>query len=249
MILLRSLLFYAGAIAGLLVFTVIAPLVYPLPYPQRYWIVTRWTHLTLWWLEVTCNLRCRVSGLENIPKEPAIILCKHQSAWETMALQKFFPAQVWVLKRSILWLPLFGWCMATLEPIAIDRGSAPAALKQLVREGKKRLETRHWITLFPEGTRVAPGEKRKYALGGGLLAAQAGCPVVPVAHNAGLFWPRNSILKRPGVIDVEIGPIIDSKGKTAAEIMGLAEEWIEATSDRLLSEAGVVAETVSRQGA
>ena len=239
MILLRSLLFYVGAIATLFVFTVIAPLVYPLPYPQRYWILTRWTHLTLWWLEVTCNLRCRVSGLENIPKNPGIILCKHQSAWETMALQRFFPPQVWVLKRSLLRLPLFGWCMATLEPVAIDRASAPAALKQLVKEGKKRLETGHWITLFPEGTRVAPGEKRKYAIGGGLLAAQAGCPVVPVAHNAGLFWPRNSILKRPGVIDVVIGPVIDPKDKTAAEIMGIAEDWIEATSDRLLLEVGV----------
>ena len=249
MILLRSLLFYAGAIASLLVFTVIAPLVYPLPYPQRYWIVTRWTHLTLWWLEVICNLRCRVSGLENIPKGPAVILCKHQSALETMALQRFFPPQVWVLKRSILRLPLFGWCMATLEPIAIDRSSAPAALKQVVKEGKKRLKRGQWITLFPEGTRVAPGEKGKYAVGGGVLAAQAGCPVVPVAHNAGLFWPRNSILKRPGVIDVVIGPVINPRDKTAAEIMYIAEDWIETTSDRLLYEAGVTPEAISEKEA
>lgn len=237
MILLRSFTFYAGMLPALLVFGIIAVIVIPLPYFWRYRIVTRWTHFTLWWLEKTCRLRFRVTGIENIPRGPAIILCKHQSAWETMALQKIFPPQVWVLKRELLWIPLFGWGIATLDPIFIDRQAIRRALRQIVREGAERLAAGRWVTIFPEGTRVAPGEKHPYGASGGLLAAHTGCPVVPVAHNAGLFWPRKSLKKLPGTIDVVIGPAIDPKGKSAKEIMSRAEDWIEAHVERLLARA------------
>lgn len=237
MVWLRSLLFYTGVSGTLLVFSIIAVLVMPLPYRWRYRIVTQWTMFTLWWLEKTCGLRFRVTGRENIPPGTAIILCKHQSAWETMAMQKIFPPHVWVLKRELKKVPMFGWGIATLEPIFIDRQAVRQALKQVVVDGKARLDAGRWVLIFPEGTRVAPGSKQRYTVSGGLLAEKSGYPVVPVAHNAGLFWPRRSIKKLPGMIDVVIGPVIDSNGKSATEITRLAEEWIEAESDRLIAQA------------
>jgi 1-acyl-sn-glycerol-3-phosphate acyltransferase len=238
MILARSLVFYLGLVLSLIPFSVISLFVWPLPYFPRYRIVTLWTHFTLWWLEVTCNLRFRVQGAENIPPGPGIILCKHQSSWETMGLQRVFPPQVWVLKRELLWLPFFGWAINTLDPIFIDRKSIRNAFRQVVKQGTERLKTGRWIVIFPEGTRVAPGEKKRYGVGGGMLAEKTGYPVVPVAHNAGVFWPRRSILKHPGTIDVVVGPVIDPAGKSAAEITALAEEWIEAACDRLPGNRG-----------
>jgi 1-acyl-sn-glycerol-3-phosphate acyltransferase len=234
MITVRSIVFYLGMSAMLLVFSLVAVLVIPLPYRWRYYIVTRWTMFTLWWLERTCGLGFRVTGKENIPPGPAIIMCKHQSAWETMALQKIFPPHIWVLKKELRWIPMFGWGIATLEPIFIDRQALRTALRQILQEGAQRLSAGRWVLIFPEGTRVAPGEKRRYTVSGGLLAEKTGYPVVPVAHNAGLFWPRKSIKKYPGVIGVVIGPTLDSKGKSAAEIMSSVEQWIEAASDQLL---------------
>ena len=170
----------------------------------------------------------------------AIIMCKHQSAWETMGLQQIFPPQVWVLKRGLLWLPFFGWGLAALSPIAIDRGSVHRALRQMVRQGEQRLRAGIWVVVFPEGTRVAPGEHRRYQAGGGLLAVESGCPVVPVAHNAGRYWSRNSILKRPGTIQVIVGPVIEPHGKTATEVTRACEEWIEAESNKLFSDTPIL---------
>lgn len=235
--LLRALLFYGVIIIALLIYVFIGLIVSPLPYRRRYRIMTSWTHFALWWLEKTCSLSFRVSGLENIPPGPAIILSKHQSAWETMGLQLIFPPQIWVVKRELLRLPLFGWCLAMLDPVAIDRKAGRAALQQLVEQGSERLKTGRWVVIFPEGTRVPPGQKHRYGLGGGLLAEKTGFPIVPVAHNAGLFWPRHSIKKRPGTIDVVIGPTIHTQGKAAKEILSQVEAWIEATSDQLLTVA------------
>jgi 1-acyl-sn-glycerol-3-phosphate acyltransferase len=219
----------------LLVYTLLGLIISPLPYRRRYRIMTSWTRFALWWLKKTCGLGFRVSGLEHIPAGPAIIMCKHQSAWETMGLQLIFPPQIWVLKRELLRLPLFGWCLAMLDPIAIDRKSGRAALQQLLEQGSERLKTGRWVVIFPEGTRVPPGQKHRYGFGGGFLAEKTGCPIVPVAHNAGLFWPRHSIKKRPGMIDIVIGPAIDPKGRTVKEIISQVETWIETASDRLLT--------------
>jgi len=229
----RSIVFYLGLFASLIVFAPISLVVWPLPYDLRYRIVTLWAHLNVWWLATCCGLRWRVTGMENIPDGPAIIMCKHQSAWETFALQKFFPPHVWVLKRELLWLPLFGWGLATLKPIAIDRKAVRRALRQVVEQGRDRLQRGLWITIFPEGTRVAPGQRVSYEVGGAYLAAKTGVPVVPVAHNAGVFWPRARLEKKSGVIDVVIGPMIESNGKGAAEINQLVEDWIEAACERL----------------
>lgn len=224
----RSLLHVAGQALLTVPFAIAAIVGLALPYRLRYALVSRWTHCNLWWLEKTCQLRYSVVGVENIPQQPTIIFCKHESAWETLALHRYFTPQVWVIKRELLWIPFFGWGLATLRPIAIDRRSNRAALAQILTQGRARLNDGCWVVIFPEGTRVAPGERRRYRQGGALLAAKTGQPVLPVAHNAGDFWPRNGFIKRPGTIQLAIGPIIESSGRSAADINRLAETWIEA---------------------
>ena len=229
MIVLRSLLFYLGLGLSVLIAVPIAFALLPVPFPARFRLMSNWARFNLWWLRVACGITARFQGLEHAAGPPAVILCKHQSAWETLSIQLLFPPQVWILKRELLWIPVFGWGMATMRPIAIDRAAGVRSLKRIVRQGAARLREGLWVVIFPEGTRAAPGQRRKYHPGGGLLAEQSGCPVVPIAHNAGRLWPRNSFLKRPGVIDMVIGPPIQSGGKDANQITREAEEWIETT--------------------
>jgi 1-acyl-sn-glycerol-3-phosphate acyltransferase len=227
MMMLRSSLF---ALALLLVtppYAAIALLTFPLPPLTRNRIISGWSRLVVWLARVLCGIRWRVEGQQHLPRRPAVILAKHQSAWETMAFQIIFPPQVYLLKRELLWLPFFGWGLALTSPIAIDRSRGTAALRRLVRLGKERLERGFWVVVFPEGTRIPPGERRKYQPGGAMLAEHSGAPVVPVAHNAGLLWPRNAFLKRPGTITVRIGPTIESAGRDTKTINTLAEQWIE----------------------
>jgi 1-acyl-sn-glycerol-3-phosphate acyltransferase len=226
---LRATLFYLGMAAVTPVFALLGICLLPAPFRVRFSVVSRWAAFNLWWLGVTCNLRYEVTGREFIPEQAGVILCKHQSAWETLALQLVFPAQAWLLKRELLWIPIYGWGLATMRPIAIDRSAGTRALRQLVRQGRKRLAQNIWVVIFPEGTRVAPGKRGVYQPGGGMLAAETGRPVIPVAHNAGWFWPRRSFTKRPGLIRMVIGPPISSAGRSAKEITALAELWIEST--------------------
>ncbi len=233
MVILRSLLFALGQVASTILVATLGLLTLPFPYHIRYRCITLWTHFNLWWLEKSCGLRCEIEGLEHVPSQPTIVFSRHESAWETLALQKVFNPQVWVLKREILWLPFFGWAIAMLKPIAINRSNARRALIQLKEQGRQRLEAGCWVVIFPEGTRMAPGHRRRYGRGGAALAEETGYPVVPVAHNAGDYWPRKSFLKFPGTIRMVVGPRIESKGRSAAEINALAEQWIEAMVARL----------------
>lgn len=233
----RSTLFFAGQVLITIIFAPIVILSSLVPYRARYALVVRWTYFNIWWLRQTCRLTHEVEGTENIPAEPAIVLCKHQSAWETLTLQYYFSPQVWVLKRELLQVPFLGWGLAALRPIAIDRRAGRDAMSQVLEQGRQRLASGCWVVVFPEGTRVPVGKKRRYKLGGATLAEKTGKPVVPVAHNAGLYWPRNSFFKYPGTIRLVIGEPIDSRGKKAAEISKLAEAWIERTVDELLAEA------------
>lgn len=188
-------------------------------------------------LKLCCGLSYEVEGLENIPKgTAAIILSKHQSAWETIALRQFISPQTAVLKESLLQIPFGGWALATLKPIAINRSAQKQALKMLVEQGTARLQEGMFVLIFPEGTRVAPGEHKKFNTGGAILASKSGSPVIPLAHNAGEFWPRNSFLKYPGIIQVKIGPIISSENKSAKEINLAAEEWINHAMERIAGE-------------
>ena len=229
MLTLRATLFYLGLAAVTPVFTLLGLVLLAVPFRLRFAAVSRWAAFNLWWLRATCSLGFEVVGKENIPVQAAIILCKHQSAWETLALQLVFPAQAWVLKRELLWIPIYGWGLATMNPIAIDRSAGVRALRQMVRQGRRRLQDNIWVVIFPEGTRVAPGQRGVYQPGGGMLAAETGRPVIPVAHNAGWFWPRKSFCKHPGQVRMVIGPPIASDGRSAKEITALAEAWIEST--------------------
>ncbi len=228
MLFLRSLLFFLGQTITAPIFTFIAFLALPLNPITRNHLISGWARSMLWWLKVTCNITHQISGLENIPSTPSIILCKHQSAWETLALQAIFPTQVYVLKRELLWIPIFGWGLAMSSPIAIDRAAGREALIQLLEQGKDRIAKGLWVVIFPEGTRKAPGVHGKYQIGGAWLATHTHTQVVPVAHNAGEFWPKNGFTKKPGVIKMHIGKAIQTAGLKADALNKQAENWIEA---------------------
>jgi 1-acyl-sn-glycerol-3-phosphate acyltransferase len=225
-VVIRSSLFAAFQLLLTPVFAVIALLTFPLPPLMRYRIITVWTCWVMWASRVICGIRYRVIGAENIPQQPCIILAKHQSAWETMGFQLIFPPQVWVLKKELLRVPFFGWGLAMLSPIAIDRSSRRQALQQLVDQGRQRLAAGFYIVIFPEGTRIAPGKRGKYRAGGARLAVQTSTPVLPVAHNAGLRWGKNAFLKYPGMITVSIGPLIQPDDN-AESLTRRVEDWIE----------------------
>jgi 1-acyl-sn-glycerol-3-phosphate acyltransferase len=199
----------------------------------RYRFASGLAYSLMWLLRIICGIRMEVRGAEHIPKQPCIVLCKHQSAWETFALQTVFPPQVWVLKRELLWLPFFGWGLAMTSPIAIDRSKGKQAMKQLLEQGRDRLASGFCVVIFPEGTRMPYGVRGKYKMGGAMLGASTGTPVVPVAHNAGKFWGRNAFIKRPGTIVMSIGKPIDPSGLTAEEINRRVEDWIESEVARL----------------
>ena len=230
---LRSSLFALALILITPPYALLALATIPLPRMLRYRIISGWSRLVVILARRILGIGWRIEGSENLPDRPAVILAKHQSAWETMAFQVIFPPQVHVLKRELLWIPFFGWGLALMSPISIDRSRGMAALRQIARKGKERLEQGFWVVVFPEGTRVAPGGKRKYQLGGAWLAAHAGAPVVPVAHNAGRVWPRNSFLKYPGRVTVRIGHPIETGGRAPQEVTAQAEAWIESQQQAL----------------
>ncbi len=228
-----SCLFAIGLAILTVVFTPIALASIRINYRRRYLIISQWSRLVLRWLEITCGVRWDVSGLDHIPEQPTVLLVKHQSAWETLALQLLFIPQVWVIKRKLLRIPFFGWGLAALRPIAIDRGYARDAISQLLEQGSQRLADGCWVVVFPEGTRVPVGHYRRYKQGGVKLARAVGRPVLPIAHDAGKCWPPNSFLKYPGTIHVVIGELIATEGRSAHETNEEAEKWIEATVARL----------------
>ena len=235
MLFLRSLLFYIGQIISTILIAPVGVIAFPLDFKKRYYLITRWAVFNLWWLKICCNVTYEILGKENIPKKPCIVMCKHQSAFETLALQRIFIPQVWILKKELLQIPIYGWGLASMQPIAINRDSSIKSFKQIADQGCERLEKGYWVIIFPEGTRVAPNKKKKYLPGGGMLAEKSGARIVPVAQNAGRLWPRNSMIKKPGLITIKIGPVMESKNKTAKEITNNVENWIEKTVGELPS--------------
>ena len=226
---IRSALFFSGMALSAVIFSPLAILSWPLPILPRMRFIGLWARFITLWLRLTCNLQHQVEGLENLPTGPAVILSKHQSAWETIAFQTIFPPQTWALKLEALWIPFFGWGLAATHPIAINRSIRVKALGQLLGHGLKRLAEGRWVVIFPEGSRMVPGVRGRYFPGGAMLAVKAGVPVVPVAHNAGLFWGRRSFLKYPGTIRVCIGATIPTESRKARAVNQEAEEWIETT--------------------
>jgi len=233
MVLIRSLIFQLVQFIWVPIYATMVLFTFPLNAHTRYRIISGLAHSVMWLLRVICDIRIEIKGVENIPQQPCIVLCKHQSAWETFALQTVFPPQVWVLKRELLWLPFFGWGLALTSPIAINRSKGKQAMKQLLSQGKQRLDDGFCVVIFPEGTRMPYGVRGKYKIGGALLGESTGAPVVPVAHNAGKFWARNALLKRPGTITMSIGKPIDPAGLKADEINRKVEEWIESEMEQM----------------
>ena len=201
----------------------------PLPYNKRFWVTSRWNVFIIWCAKVICGIRYEVRGRENLPDAQAIVLSKHQSAWETIfLLPNLTRPLVYVFKKEIMYIPFFGWAMYLLRMIPIDRKDGKNAFKHVVEIGKRRLVDGQWIIMFPEGTRIPVGEKGKYKSGGTRLAVETNAVVVPIAHNSGECWPKKSFLKRPGVVTVSIGKPISPDGHTADSMMQEVENWIES---------------------
>jgi 1-acyl-sn-glycerol-3-phosphate acyltransferase len=235
-LIIRSFLFYAGYVVIVVVWSSLCLVAGPfLNLRQRALLIVRGPHMVVKWFHFICNVQLELEGQENIPLSNAIVLSKHQSTWETFFLASLFRPQAIVMKKSLLRIPFFGWALAMVKPIAIDRSKRHGALKMVLEQGKERLEQGYWLTLYPEGTRVDPGNKRNYSNGAGMLAAKSGFPIVPVALNAGLHWPAHRFIKYPGTITVRIGKPIITQGKSAREITREVEEWIEFNSDELMS--------------
>lgn len=233
----RSLLFWLGFIINVVVFGLLIILFFFMPSSFRLRIARLWSVTNNFLLKFFCGIDFKVEGRENLNVKTAIILCKHQSTWETLALHSFTPYVRWVFKRELMMIPIFGWALALTDPIAINRGAGRVAIRQLIEEGTKKLNDGKWMVLFPEGTRTSPGKANKYKIGGALLAEKSGYPVIPIAHNAGEFWPKHSFIKWPGTISVVIGPAIETKGRSADEINTDVFNWIENTMKDISDES------------
>ena len=217
-----------------------------LPFRERYRLVIQtWCRCATWLAKVVAGIHYEVRGLENIPQQPCVILAKHQSTWETFFLSCYFQPLSQVLKRELLYIPFFGWAMAMLKPIAIDRSNPKAALKQLAKQGDERIKQGAWVLIFPEGTRIPPGQIGKFSRGGAALAVNTGLPVLPIAHNAGEFWPKQGWAKYPGTIQVVIGPVMHAEGegpRAIAELNERAYAWVAQTQQQI---SGVAPQAVS----
>jgi 1-acyl-sn-glycerol-3-phosphate acyltransferase len=225
---LRSLLFTTYMMLSAALFGLFMALCFWLPHRAQFALARAWARQLLAVLKFSCGLGYAVAGRENIPGGNHIVMSKHTSAWETVAQFLLFPAQVWVLKRELLWIPFVGWGLKLLRPIAIDRGAGHRAVNQVIEQGRERLADGLWIVIFPEGTRVTGDQPRKYGLSGALLAIDTGKLVVPVSHNAGAFWARRGFLKKPGTIQVVIGKPIDPAGLSARELTDATRDAIDA---------------------
>ncbi|AHL73570.1 glycerol acyltransferase [Stutzerimonas stutzeri] len=238
----RVALFYLmlafTAFVWCLVSLVFAPF---MSFRKRYrFVVQTWCRGAVWLAKAIVGLRYEIRGQENIPDKPCVILSKHQSTWETFFLSAYFEPLSQVLKRELLYVPFFGWAIMLLKPIAIDRNNPKAALRQVAKQGQERLDQGAWVLIFPEGTRVPVGQTGKFSRSGAALAVNAKLPVLPIAHNAGTFWPKSGWSKRPGTIQVVIGPAMyaESEGPRAtAELNQRAEDWVNIQV-RQLEEGG-----------
>ncbi|MCG8434160.1 MAG: 1-acyl-sn-glycerol-3-phosphate acyltransferase [Gammaproteobacteria bacterium] len=229
MLLLRSVIFTSLMIITVVFYAAALVICGPfISYRGRFIIAEGWCTLVYRMLKFFCKLDYRLEGREYIPENNCIVYMKHQSTWETLLTVILFPYQSWVLKRELQWIPFFGWALAMMHPIAIDRRAGHSAVQQVIDQGSKHLEEGFWIMIFPEGTRMPPGTTRRYGLSGAVLASKTGTPILPIALNAGDFWPRHSWIKKPGTITVRIGKPIETAGRDPVDINKEAQEWIEA---------------------
>lgn len=231
---LRTLLLLALLTVTVAPYALLVIAAWALPERKRFVLAAGWTRFAIWAARVICGVRWRVDGWENLPQGPAILLPKHQSAWETFWLPSYMPNRLsFVYKRELHHLPFFGWGLASLNMINIDRSKGIDAFEQVLKQGIAHLRDGWWIVIFPEGTRTPPGSLKRYKTGGVRLAVASGTPVVPIAHNSGEFWPRGALTITPGEVTVSIGPPIAPGDRSVEEMADLVESWIETEMRRL----------------
>jgi 1-acyl-sn-glycerol-3-phosphate acyltransferase len=224
---IRSVVFTVFMFVTVMLFCPLVILVRPFGARASYSVCLFWIRFNLWMCKLLCGLDFLVEGSENIPDVNGVILFKHSSAYETLVSWLLFPQQSWVLKRELMWAPFLGWALATIHPISINRNAGNSAVQQIISQGKQRLSEGLWVSIFPEGTRMAPGETRRYGISGAVLAQEAGRLLIPVAHNAGDFWPRRGWRKRPGTVRFCIGPPVDPAGREPREVNTEIQDWVE----------------------
>ena len=234
MLFLRSLLYFIGSIISLIVITLCGLFLVILPYSYRQRFLSNWAIFCIWWLKISLNITTDVKGSENINSSPSVIISNHQSTWETLAFQTIFPAHTWVLKQELLWLPVFGWSLALLKPIIINRGDKLNAIKKVIKQGSERLSQGISVVVFPEGTRQTYKHLGDYQNGAAAIAKKSGHDIIPVYHNAGKFWPKGSFIKKPGVITVVIGKPISSSFLTSSELTKEVRNWALEQEKKLL---------------
>ena len=234
---IRSLVFTLFQAIVTPIYATMVLLMFWLPPLPRFRFISFWCRIMLWGARWICGIRHRVIGAENIPhgeNVPAhIVMSKHSSTWETLALHMFFPPLAFVAKKELLKLPFFGWAFALASPITIDRKAGTDAMQQMVAQGRERIAQGFWFAVYPEGTRIKAGTRAKYKTGGVRLAIALGLPIVPVAHNAGYLWPKGVFGKRPGTVTISFGAPISPEGKSAQALATEIETWIEGEVARL----------------
>ena len=230
---IRALFFWILFLPAVLIAAVLVSLLFFLSVETRLYIVRAWIEWSLGILRVFCGLKHEVSGLQNIPSEGFIVMSKHSSTWETIALQRYFKPMIWVVKRELTWIPFFGWALKSMGSIALNRGTGRKAINQLIEESSYHMGKGRILMLFPEGTRVPPGQKKPFKIGGAVVSEKTGYSILPIAHNAGEFWPRHSWIKWPGTIRVSIGEPISAEGKTVEQIIEEVGDWITRETARL----------------
>ena len=235
MLLARSLVFQFYFFVSVCIASLTIFLLWPFPFDARFAIARWWGKSMLWVGRIVCGFEYSIEGEENIPEVPSVIMIKHTTVFETYTQLAVFPPQTWVVKRELKWIPFFGWGLAAMRPIAIDRGAGRTAVTQVIEQGQQRLADGIWITVFPEGTRMPAGQTRKYGVSGAALARAAQCPILPVAHNAGDLWPRRGLKKKPGHIRFCIGPPIDPGDRSPKDTNLIVQDWIESKMQEISS--------------
>lgn len=231
----RSILFALFQSVVTAIYAVLVLLAFWVPRLPRFKFITGWCALNLAGARWLCGIRHRVIGRENIPPRgaPHIVMSKHSSTWETLALNFLFPPLAFVAKKELLSIPFFGWAFKLASPIVIDRKAGKDAMQQIVEQGRERIEQGFWIVVYPEGTRIRAGKRAHYKTGGARLAIALDIPIVPVAHNAGYLWPKGILGKRAGTVTVSIGPPISPEGRDMQRLTNEVESWIENEVARL----------------
>jgi 1-acyl-sn-glycerol-3-phosphate acyltransferase len=230
---LRSVAFLAGAVVITSIYGILVPLGGLFGWRPGCLVAQNYATVMLKWVELSLGITHEVEGWEHVPDYPVVVMAKHQSAWETLFMESRFPPQCWIIKKELLWLPFVGWGLYAIRCIAIDRSSGHSARDQIVEQGRKRLGHGMWVSIFPEGTRTAPGKVGRYGIGGALLATRTGTPILPLAHDAGEYWPRYAFRKNPGRVKVVIGPPIPTEGRDPISVNNEVQAWIEAQMRRI----------------